>query len=130
MTYQLPADIQQRMDATNEMLKARQCELDAEATRVSPEVAERNAAGKAYMEDYRRRLADTKAAKQAERDAEFEASIAPTKRVKMLEWLVSHPGQTEKDFEQVWPHVKELLKIGDRDEFVRREVEAQKRRRY
>jgi len=101
------------MDATNEMLKARQRELDAEEKKGTTEQAERNAAGKAYMEDYRRRLADTKAAKQAERDAEFEASIAPTKRVKMLEWLVSHPGQTEKDFEQVWP-----------------EVEAQRGRRY
>ncbi len=130
MTYQLPPDIQRRMDATNELLKARQRELDAEEKKGTTEQAERNAAGKAYMEDYRRRLADTKAAKQAERDAAYEASIAPTKRREMLAWLVDHPGTTEADFEKIWPAKRELLQLDDRNAAIRREVEAQKRRRY
>jgi hypothetical protein len=116
------------MDTVNEKLKARQRELDAEATRVSPEVAERNAEAELYMQDYRRRLADKKAAEQAQRDAAFEASIAPVKRREMLQWLIDHPGQGESDFEQVWPHVRELLKIGDRDELIQREIEAQRLR--
>jgi hypothetical protein len=116
------------MDDATEMVTRRQRELDAEATRVSPEVAERNAAGKAYMQDYRRRLADRKAAEQAQRDAAFEASIATVRRVKMLEWLVAHPGQGESDFERIWPHVRELLKLDGRDAAVEREIAAQRRR--
>ncbi len=130
MSYRLPPDIQRRMDDVNEQLKARQRELDAEEKQETAEEAECNAAGKAYMEDYRRRLADTKAAKQAERDAEYEASISPVKRREMLQWMIAHPDKTETDFEQVWPHVRELLKLDDRDAAIRREVEAQHGRRY
>ncbi len=128
MTHQLPRDLQKRMDDATAMVKRRQRELDAEATRVSPEVAERNAAGKAYMQDYHKRLKAKRDAEQAQRDVDYEASIAPTKRVKMLEWLVDHPGQTAKDFELVWPHVRELLKLDDRDAAIAREVAAQRRR--
>jgi hypothetical protein len=80
------------------------------------------------MADYHRRMKDKRDAEQAARDAAFEASIAPVKRREMLQWLVDHPGQAEKDFEQVWPHVRELLKIDDRDAAVEREIAAQRRR--
>ncbi len=130
MSYRLPRDIQKRMDDTNEMLKARQRELDEEAKQPTAEEAERRAQAAEYMKDYHRRLAAKKAAEQAQRDAEFEASVAPVKRVKMLEWLIANPDKSEKDFARVWPHMRELLKIDDRGELIRREVEAQRGRRY
>jgi len=113
------------MDDVNEQLKARQRELDAEAAAEQGERDRDNAATRAA---YLKGLADKQAAEQATRDAAFEASIAPVRRVKMLAWLVDHPDKSEADFAGVWPHVKELLKIGDRDELVRREIEAQRRR--
>jgi len=117
------------MDDTNEMLKRRQAELDEEAKQPSAEEAERRAQSEAYMLDYHRRLKAKRDAEQAQRDAEFEASVAPVKRVKMLEWLVDHPDKSEKDFARVRPHMRELLKIDDRDELIQREIDAQRRRR-
>jgi hypothetical protein len=128
MTYRLPADIQKRMDDVNAKLKARQRELDAEEKKGTAEEAARHAAGAAYMADYRRRLADTKTAEQAQRDAAREQELAPVKRREMLQWLVDHPDQGESDFERIWPAKRELLKIGDRDELVQREIAAQRRR--
>jgi len=98
------------MDAVNEQLKARQRELDAEEKKGIAEEAERHAAGAAYMADYRRRLADTKAAEQARSDARREQELAPVKCREMLQWLVDHPGTTEADFEKIWPSKRELLR--------------------
>ena len=127
MSSRLPRNIQRQMDDVNAKLQARQRELDAQD---AAEQAERHAQSAEYMADYRRRLAEKKQAEQAQRDAEFERQVAPLKRTKMLEWLIDHPGQSEADFELVWPHVRELLKVDDRDAAIQREIEAQKRRRY
>ncbi len=82
MTYQLPADIQRRMDDVNEQLKQRMKELEGDQ---AAEQAERDRINAEYRAAYLQNLANEKAAKQAERDAEYEASIAPLKRTKMLE---------------------------------------------
>jgi hypothetical protein len=42
----------------------------------------------------------------------------------MLEWLVDHPDQDEAAFERVWPHLRELLKLDDREAAIEREVAA------
>jgi len=110
------------------MLKVRQRELDAEATRVSPELAERNAQSAEYMREYHKRLKAKRDAEQAQRDTAFEASIAPTKLREMLAWLINHPDQGESDFERIWPAKRELLKLDDRDAAIQREVDAQRRR--
>jgi len=118
------------MDDANEMVKRRLRELDAEAKQPTAEEAERSAQAAAYMADYHKRLQAKRDAQQAQRDAEFEASVAPVKRVKMLEWLIEHPDKSERDFQQVWPHVRELLKLDDRDAAIQREIAAQRQRRY
>jgi len=116
------------MDTVNEQLKARQRALDAEEKKGTAEEAARHASSKLYMEDYHKRLKAKRDAEQAERDAAREQELAPTKRREMLQWLVDHPDQGESDFERIWPAKRELLKIGDRDDLIQREIAAQRRR--
>jgi hypothetical protein len=78
----LPPDIQKRGADITERLKARQRELDAEA---AAEQAERDRLNAATRAAYLKTLEDKQAAKQAERDAEYEASIASTKRREQTE---------------------------------------------
>jgi len=118
------------MDDANEMAKRRLRELDEEAKQPTAEEAERRAQSEAYMLDYHRRLKAKRDAEQAQRDAAYEASIAPTKRREMLQWLVDHPGTTEADFEKIWPAKRELLQLDDRNAAIQREIEAQRGRGY
>ena len=127
MTYRLPPDISRRMDDATEMVKRRQRELDAQD---AAEQAARDKENARHRAAYLARLEAGKQAEQAARDAAREQELAPTKRREMLAWLVAHPDKSEADFAGVWPHVKELLKIGDRDAAIEREIEAQRQRRF
>lgn len=123
----LPADVRKRAADANQQMQQRQRDLDAQQ---AAEQAERDRLNAEARKRYLGELDAKKAAAQARRDAEEEQRLAPVKRKEMLQWMIDHPGTTEADFENVWPHIKELRGIGSREAAIQRTIEAARRRGY
>lgn len=78
---------------------------------------------KAYLD----RLEAQRQEQQARRDAELEQELAPAKAQELRAWLIEHPDKDARDFERIWPLVKEQKYTG-REARIAREIEAQRRR--
>jgi len=111
-------------------LARQQAEADARARRGPDPAIERA---------HQQRLAETAAAQakaaelQAQRDAareaQLEADLAPIKEAKRREWLIAHPGQSAFIFDsQIWKLMRPTVIAEMQDQRLANEIMAQKKR--
>ncbi len=80
---------------------------------------------------YLSKLADEKAERQRERDAEIDLELAPTKKRLQNQWLVDNPTQTVADFDKkAWHLLKENLIEQRNADSLNAEVQRQAASRF
>ena len=77
---------------------------------------------------YEAKLAEEKHDEARRVDAEIDVELEPRKQTLKREWLASHPGKTEKDFEShAWPLLRDNLIAERRESQYRATLDAARR---